>query len=279
MPISLDCVGKVHEARFQYTWKDAVLYALSIGARREELDYLYEGRGPKVFPTFAVVAGFEACESLYKNLGGNLTGLVHGSQSVRVHRPLPSGGDLVAHAEVKHVYDLKRMAQVVLATSTRDASGAVYAEAEMNLIFRLDGNFGGEPPPRRPDTKPPQRDADWVWQEAISREQALLYRLNGDLNPLHADPDFAEKAGFSDPILHGLCTYGMVGRAVVLRAAGGDGARLKSLSGQFRNPVFPGDTLRVEGWQEGSQVWLKAFTLENPSHPVFDRATAEIIDA
>jgi acyl dehydratase len=125
--------------------------------------------------------------------------------------------------------------------------------------------------------RPPERAPDFVVEEKIAEEQALLYRLNGDLNPLHADPAIGEKAGFGQPILHGLCTYGYVGRAVLHAVCGGDPTRLEALEGQFRKPVWPGDTLITEGWKEDGRVVLRASTKERPDDHCFTNAWAEVV--
>lgn len=259
-----------------YDWKDVVLYALGVGATRNELDYLYEGRGPRVLPTFAVIPTFAANAELFGVLGGDMMGVVHGGQMVRLHRPFSPEGVLHTVGTVKGVYDLKRMATAVIATETRDGSGELVCETEWSIIFRFDGGFGGEAPPRTPRVHVPEREADFVVEEGIREEQALLYRLNGDVNPLHADPSIGEQAGFGGPILHGLCTYGFVGRAVLQACCDGDAGRFKLLSGQFRKPVFPGDVLVTEGWREDGRVVLRASAKARPGEYVFSNAFAEV---
>lgn len=276
MALNPQALGKTTpELVYTYTWQDVVLYALGIGAKRDELDFLYEGRGPKVLPTFAVVPAFAAAEALFAGIGGNLEGVVHGSQAITVHRPFAPQGTLKTIGEVTGLYDLKRMAQAIITTRTKDESGELVAETEWSIIYRLDGGFGGSPPPRRGQLRPPERNPDWRFEQATSPEQALLYRLSGDLNPLHADPVLGEKVGFGGPILHGLCTYGYVGRAVLHHCCGGDPSRFQSLSGQFRNPVWPGDTLVVEGWQEDDRVLLRTHTAQKPNDYVFANAFAQ----
>jgi acyl dehydratase len=261
-----------------YGWRDTVLYALGVGARHAELDYLYEKRGPKVLPTYAVVPTFHVNAKLFEVIGGDMLGVVHGGQKIVCHKPFAPEGTLRTVGKVAGLYDLKRMATVVIATETRDETGELVCETEWQIIYRLDGGFGGEAPPPTPRTRVPDRAPDFVVEETTSLEQALLYRLNGDVNPLHADPAIGEKAGFGRPILHGLCTYGYVGRAVVHEACGGDPARFRSLSGQFRKPVWPGDTVITEGWNEDGRVLVRASTKERPGDFVFSNAHAEIVD-
>ena len=260
----------------EYTWKDTVLYALGVGAHATELDYLWEGRGPKVLPTYAVIPTFDANGELFDVLGGDLLGVVHGGQKIRLHRPFASNGRLATVGKVAAVYDLKRMAQAVITTETKDESGALVCETEWSIIFRLDGGFGGKAPPPSERVRAPDREPDFRVEDTTTDEQALLYRLNGDLNPLHADPAIGEKAGFGKPILHGLCTYGYVCRAVLHEVCGGDPARFKAFSGQFRKPVWPGDTIVTEGWKEDGRVIVRASAKERPGEYVFTNAWVEV---
>ncbi len=268
--------------RFHYRWQDAALYALGIGATQRELAFVYEGldrAGPRVFPTFAVIPSYEACKALFETVGGDFAGVVHGSQSIRLHRAFAPAGELVTVGRVAGVHDLKRMAQVTYATTTRDAAGELVCETEWTIMYLLDGGFGGDPPPRSARVRAPEREPDWTVEEKISPEQALLYRLSGDHNPLHADPSVAERASKvtgGRPILHGLCTYGYVGRALVAHECDGDPARLRSFSGRFSKPVWPGDTLIVRGWREDGRTIVTAGTREHPEEPVFANAWAEI---
>lgn len=262
----------VHE----HSWKDVVLYALGVGATKAELDFLFEGRGPKVLPTYAVVPAFEAMKELFDLVEGDMLGVVHGAQAITLHAPFPPSGKLTTIGRVAGVYDLKRMAQAIFTTETRDEGGTLLCETEWNILFRNDGGFKGPRPPATPRHRVPERDPDFEVQEKTAPEQALLYRLSGDLNPLHADPAIGEKAGFGEPILHGLCTYGYVGRAVLREMCDGDPTRLRSLTGQFRRPVWPGDTLVTRGWNEDGRVILQTHTLERPDENAFTNAFAVV---
>lgn len=235
---------QAHE--FTYDWKTVVLYALGIGAKRDELDYLYESKGPKVYPTFGVVPVLPVIGDVLAKTKGDLAMVVHGGQIVRVHQPIPSEGTLSTVGTIKGIYDMKKMAQVVVETKT-SVKGEPCFDTEWAILFRGAGSFGGPPPPKAEIPASPKGDADKVHEEATLPEQALLYRLSGDLNPLHADPDFAKMVGFPQgPILHGLATYGFVARAVTQQWLDGDANRLIELGVQFRKPVWPGEAVRTE---------------------------------
>lgn len=271
--------------RFEYRWRDAALYALGIGAGPQELEFVYEG-GPddppmRVFPTYAVIPAYEACKALFDVVGGDFSGVVHGGQAVRIHRALAPDGVLTTVGRVASIGDLRRLAQVVFTTETRDEDGALVCETEWTIMYLLDGGFGGAPPPKSPRVRAPERAPDWTVRFSTSPSQALLYRLSGDLNPLHADPRAAaraEKVTGGRPILHGLCTYGFVGRAILARECANDPARLRFFSARFSRPVWPGDTLIVDGWREEGRVLVQAHTEEHPDEPVLTSAWAEIRD-
>jgi acyl dehydratase len=253
MPLDLSLVGQpTSPATLEYTWKDVVLYALGVGAKKHELDYLYEGRGPKVLPSFAVVLKFPPMLKLLAETGGNLSMVVYGGERVSLLAPVAPAGKLVTTATIRAIHDMKRFAQVLVDTRAVDAGGRVVAEMTSSIIFRGEGGFGGQPPPRAalPVEKPRDVPPTFSVEEATTPEQALLYRLSGDLNPLHADPDFARSVGFErGPILHGLCTFGFMERHVARAICGGDATRVTGLEAQFRRPVWPGDTLVTEGWR------------------------------
>jgi acyl dehydratase len=179
---------------------------------------------------------------------------------------------------IKGIYDLKKFAQLVLVTTTRSDDQPLF-ETVWSIIVRGAGGFSGPRPPEGADEPSPPKDrpADWTVEEATSPEQALLYRISGDINPLHADPEFAAAVGFPQgPILHGLCTYGFAARALIKNAAGGDATRLRSFSAQFRKPVWPGDTIVTQGFHlEGGKIALIA-TVKGRPDPVLANAWAEI---
>jgi acyl dehydratase len=253
MALDLNLVGKPGEAqKYTYTWKETALYALGIGAKKDELDYLFEGRGPKVYPSFAVVPKFPPMLDALGRSGGNLAMVVHGAEKVVIHEPFAPSGTLASRSTIRAIYDMRKFAQMLIDTESRDEKGELVSVTTSSILFRGEGGFGGEPPPKEEGgpSVPKDRAADFVIEEATSKEQALLYRLSGDPNPLHADPEFAKNVGFEQgPILHGLCTFGFMVRHLAKGACSGDATRITTIEGQFRRPVWPGDTIATHGWK------------------------------
>jgi acyl dehydratase len=211
----------------------------------------------------------------------NLAMVVHGGQQIRLHRRIPDGGTLLTTGTITGIYDMKKLGQVVLETHTTLAggSGEPLFDTTWSILVRDGGGFGGARPPAGPEepSVPKDRAPDWTVSETTSPEQALLYRISGDTNPLHADPQFATAVGFPQgPILHGLCTYGYVGRAILRHAAGGDPARLRAYGAQFRKPVWPGDTLVTQGWNLPDGKVAVVATAQGRPDPVLTNGWAEI---
>jgi acyl dehydratase len=264
---------------FDYEWKDVVLYALGIGAKQSEIDYLYEARGPKVYPTFGVIPTYAPLVELVHRVGGSFEKLVHGGQLLRIHRPLPPRGTLKTVGTLEALYDLKRFTQVVVHTRT-ECEAELLFESQWTILLLGVGNFGGQPPPKDKISIPKGTAPRFTLTEVTSPEQAYLYRLTGDLNPLHADREFAAKMGFeAGPILHGLCTFGFVARAVVLNECSGDGNRLTELGVQFKKPVWPGEALETAGYDLGDgRLGLLCYAGARPE-PVIGNAWARIAPA
>ncbi len=282
MPLDTTSVGfKTRAHTLSFDWKTLATYALGIGAKREELAFLYEGTpgGMRIYPTFAVVPAHAAVLEVLLRSGGDLAMIVHGGQTVRALGPAPDHGELETVGHLRALYDMKKFAQVVIDTETTHAGVPVY-QTTWSIIFRGAGGFdGARPPSEDAPSAPKETPPTFRRVEATSPEQALLYRISGDQNPLHADPAFAERVGFPQgPILHGLATFGFLGRAVVREACAGDPTKLKTLRAQFRRPVWPGETFVFEGWRLPDQKIALAATIQERNEAVLGGAWAEISD-
>jgi len=259
MDLDLQAVGRrTAPRRFEYDWRDCALYALSVGATEDELDLLWEQLGPKVLPTFVVVPTLDAVAEAFGSVGGNVAALVHGQQRVEVEGPLPPEGVLETVAWVEGVYDKEKGALMVVASESARPGGAVLARTWWQLYFRGQGGWGGPRGPEAPANLPPEGEAPaFEATHATFRTQALLYRLNGDLNPIHASPEIAKFVGFERPILHGLCVFGHAARAAIAWGAGGDPTRLRAFEARFAKVTYPGDELRLEGWRAGADLLVR----------------------
>jgi acyl dehydratase len=263
MALDLSCVGRtsgpytnVHEDR------DVLHYALSVGAGTGDLRWAFEGH-PRfaVLPGFAVIPATGALFEAVRALGADLRRLLHGEQEIRWFAPIPPQGRLVTTWDVPAVYDKGKGALAVVRARTADEGGTPLFENLISLYIRGEGGFGGDRGPEAWTADPPDRAPDFRADDATLPTQALLYRLNGDRNFLHADPEFAKAAGFERPILHGLCTLGFALRTLVDRGLGGDPARLKAVRARFAGVVYPGDRIVTEGWQAGDgRVVLRVTT-------------------
>jgi acyl dehydratase len=258
MALNLDLVGKASDPiTHTYSWRDTVLYALGVGAKTpDELDVLFEMNGPKVLPTFAVVPSFTAMLQVCGKLGANMAMVVHGEQSIRLHRPIAPNGTLQTVAVVTGIYDKGKGAVAVVEAKTVDDAGHPVFDNIFSIFVRGAGGFGGDRGPETVTVEPPDRAPDFAITERTSAEQAALYRLSGDLNPLHISPSMAQAVGFERPILHGLCTYGFAGRAIVRAVCGGDTSKLRSFAARFSAPVLPGDELTTSGWRNADGSYL-----------------------
>jgi acyl dehydratase len=249
MALNINFAGNsIGPVKQSYTWKDVALYALSLGAGTDDLKYLLNP-SPEVLPTYGVIPTFEPVFELLKQSGGDLVTLLHSSQRTEIVNPFPPEGTMETTAAVKGVYDMKIGAALVIDTETT-VNSVLTAKTTWTLLLRGEGGFGGERPPARLKVKPP-RDAepDFRVEVPTFENSALLYRLNGDINPIHSNPEVAVAAGFERPILHGLCTYGIAGRVALKELAGDDPKRFIALESLFAKPVMPGDTLVVEGYK------------------------------
>lgn len=255
---------------FSYGDKDVMLYALGVGLGADpmnetELAFVYE-KNLKVVPTAAtVLAGRGAAEPLPTKPGHrpsmpNYLMLVHGEQKVELHRPLPPQGTFTTESRTIGAFDKGKDKGAVLVSETiwRDDKGEKVATLTGSSFCRADGGFGG-PSEGAPEPHPvPERKPDKSVDITTREDQALLYRLNGDRNPLHSDPESARKSGFPRPILHGLCTYGITCRAVLQEVVDWDADRIASHQVRFSAPVFPGDTVTVDLWIDGPVISFEA---------------------
>lgn len=251
MVLNLDAVGTVlGPETFEYDEDRVILYALGIGVPPEELEFLYE-RGLKVIPTFSVVTTRLGNLGTYDLLNISLTKLLHGENRIEVYQPLPPRARFTATNTVKAIYDKGKGAVVITEIEAKDEAGKPLFKNISSSFVRGEGGFGGDRGPTGPRNEPPARPPDKTVTFKTAENQAQIYRLSGDKNPLHVDPEFARQAGFERPILHGLCTYGHVGRAVMKACAGNDPARLRMLEVRFSDVVYPGQSITTEIWDGG----------------------------
>ena len=273
MPINPDAVGTESEPS-EIAWSkfDCVMYALGVGCGTEDLAFATHDTASapqQVLPTFAVVAGggerarqragggggMAAQAGLFSKLGSfNFAMLVHGEQGVALAGPIPPEGAARVTSKITGVYDKGSGAVVTLEGNAVDPdSGAAMWTTTSSIFIRGEGGFGGDRGPSGPRNVAPERAPDHEAVYTTLPQQALLYRLSGDLNPLHSDPSFAAMGGFDRPILHGLCTYGFTGRALLHALCDDDPARFGSMEARFSTPVMPGDTLTVLMWVDGDE--------------------------
>jgi acyl dehydratase len=260
---------KFPEVEHTYSERDTILYALGLGCGSDpgeeaDLKYVYE-RGLLALPTMAVVLAYPGNWLESKESTADYSKVLHGEQYLTIHRPIPAAGRVIGRGRVKDLLDKGREKGAVLYVERQildKADGQPIATMTSAAMLRGDGGFGGKPGPQPPPHALPDGPARLSHDLKVAPNAALIYRLSGDRNPLHADPAAAAKGGFKMPILHGLCTYGVAGRAIIKSCCGNDPSRLRGLQVRFSAPVFPGETIRTEMWPEGSQVSFRARVLE-----------------
>lgn len=272
MPLNPESVGSVSEpSTASWTSKDTLLYAVSVGAGTGELAFTTENTkdtAQQVLPTYPVVIGGGG-GAMGKIGTFNAAMLVHGSQSVTLHQQLAVAGTATVVGRIVAMHDKGKAAVVVTETVATDAGGAPLYTTGASLFIRGEGGWGGDRGPSGPQNVPPERAPDHSVTYQTSVDQALVYRLNGDRNPLHSDPSFAAMGGFDRPILHGLCTYGFTGRALLHTLCGSDSARFKHIEGRFASPVIPGEALTISMWIVSDGEAL--FTTSAGDRVVFDQ--------
>jgi acyl dehydratase len=263
VPINLDIAlgAELEPVEFSWVSSDVQLYNLALGAGSDPMDsrelrYLTDGT-PQVLPTFSsVAASFHATEAPTVSFPGieiELSRVLHASEAVTVSAPLPASGAGRAVTRITEIWDKGKAAVIFNETTVVDSSGKTLWTVKRSIFARGEGGFGGE---RGPSTsaETPERAADFEIDIPVLPQQALLYRLCGDRNPLHSDPEFAAAAGFPRPILHGLCTYGMTCKALVDTVLDADTTRVGSYGARFAGVVYPGETLKASVWQDGNRL-------------------------
>ena len=246
---------------------DVILYHLGVGAGipptdAAELEYTYE-KNLKVLPSFSTVASRGEFHHLLKvpGLEFNLALVLHGEQEIELHQPLPPEAKLKSETRIAEIYDKSKAALLILEVSTVDAGGDPLFTNRMSLFLRGEGGFGGPAGPKAQNAAP-DREPDGTVESKTLPQQALLYRLNGDKNPLHCDPGFAKLAGFELPIIHGLCSYGIACKAVVDSALDGDVTRVARYSARFKGVGFPGETFVTRYWRENENILIECHAKE-----------------
>ena len=264
-----------------YTKRDTMLYALGLGFGSDpmdeaELSYVYEPKLQAV-PTMAVVLGHPGF--WIQKAGIDWVKVVHCEQGVRILKPIPPEAHIISRSKVTAIVDKGADKGMVLYTVQEiidKKSDSLLASMAKSVFCRGDGGFGGPTGPVPPVHEVPKRAPDKTCDIATLPQAALIYRLSGDYNPLHAEPAVGKKAGFPRPILHGLCTYGVAARAVLRSYCGYDASKLTGFDARFSSPVFPGETIRTQMWKDGGVVSFECQVLERPGTVVIRNGRAEI---
>jgi acyl dehydratase len=246
-----------------------ILYHLGLGAgaartNRSELEYVSELSELKVLPTFSVIPGFEAVRPAVQGPGldYHLSQMLHGEQDLVVHAPLPADASIMTTPCVEAVYDKGKAALAILRADTRTDDGTPLCTNRFSLFIRKEGGFGGDPSPAQEPWEVTGEPTFEVEQPTLP-QQAAIYRLSGDRNPLHIDPAFAKRAGFDSPILHGLCSYGIVCKAVVDHVLDGDTSAVARWSCRFAGSVFPGETLVTRIWRQDKRLLVEVLVKDS----------------
>jgi len=268
------------EAKGGWSQDDVILYHLGVGAGvpatdPNELTYTYEGN-LKVLPSYGVipVSGAFGGMAGIPGVDINFALMLHGEQDLEIKKTIPTQAEVVHRSRVADIFDKGKAALIILEVETAEEGGDVLFVNRFSLFARGEGGFGGESGPKA-GNQAPDRAPDYQSESKTIPQQALLYRLNGDKNPLHADPEFAKMAGFDTPILHGLCSYGVVCKAVVDTVFDGDTTKVGRYQVRFAGVVFPGETIVTSMWKEGDKILVEAKTKERDT-PVITNAAITI---
>jgi NAD(P)-dependent dehydrogenase (short-subunit alcohol dehydrogenase family)/acyl dehydratase/putative sterol carrier protein len=276
MALKPDAIGnKIGPLKKAYTWKDAVTYALGVGAGFSELPYCYE-KDLKVLPSFSIVTLYDFMPELAEVSGVNLAGILHGEQELLFHNPIPPEGTLTTEGAITHCYDRgkKKGAVIVAEFETRHSNGLKLFTSIATVLARLDGGFGGDEPPKE-EFRFPDRAPDAEVPDTPSADQPLFFRLSGDVFPLHVDAEFARMAGFDKPIMHGLCTHGYACRALIGELVPGEPERIRRFKVRFSNPLYPGVPIKTQIWKEGQGRALFRTVNGQTGDVVIDRGIVE----
>ncbi|MBM4335811.1 MAG: 3-alpha,7-alpha,12-alpha-trihydroxy-5-beta-cholest-24-enoyl-CoA hydratase [Deltaproteobacteria bacterium] len=285
MPIDLEKARGAKLATTTGEWgqDQVILYHLGIGAGTarptdpKELEYTYE-KNLKVLPSYGVIPVFGAVGGMagVPGIQINFALVLHGEQDIEIHRPIPVRAKIESAGRIAGIYDKGKAALIVIEVETREVGGDKLFTNRFSIFARGEGGFGGDAGPKAGNDAP-SRAPDAVVSSPTLPHQALLYRLSGDKNPLHADPDFAKLGGFDKPILHGLCSFGIVCKAVVDELLGGDVKRVARYQVRFAGVVFPGETIETSMWREGNKILIAAKTKERGT-PVISNAAITLRD-
>jgi acyl dehydratase len=267
-----------------YGPKDCILYALGVGLGLDPVDanllaFVYE-KNLKVLPTYALVQGYAPYWIFEADAGVTWEKTVHGEQGLILHEPVAPRGTVISRNRIVDVVDKGKDKGALVYSELQvidKASGRLLATLQQTTFCRADGGFGGPSRERPPPHALPQRAPDFTCDLPTRPEMALIYRLSGDINPLHADPEFARAGGYPRPILHGLATFGVAGHALLKSVCGYQPQRLRAMFGRFSAPVFPGETIRSEIWRDGSIVSFRARVVERDVIAI-NNGRAEVVD-
>ncbi len=270
------------ESKGEWSQDDVILYHLGVGAGvpatdPNELAYTYEGN-LKVLPSYGVIPVSGALGSMagIPGVDINFAMVLHGEQDLEIRKTIPTQAKVVHKSRVADIFDKGKAALIILEVETAEEGGDVLFVNRFSIFARGEGGFGGEGGPKA-GNQAPDRAPDYQAESTTMPQQALLYRLNGDKNPLHADPEFAKMGGFDTPILHGLCSYGVVCKAVVDTVFDGDTTKVGRYQARFAGVVFPGETIVTSMWKEGDKILVEAKSKERDA-PVITNAAITIRD-